>query len=565
MALPVKTSILAFTFLLAPVLSLQAAGGILNQPPPSDATAIEVADGGSDGVIQQNPIHPGRTARGSTILPESESTPQSRAQKALSECERHFQTGKSLLDGQQVDEARHEFDLAVEALMDLPENLPDRAVLERRAEEFIRQIHKYDLESLGAGESPEGLTFTQSPLDGILDLTFPVDPNLKDKVLESVRASSSQLPLVVNDAVLSYINYFSSPRGQKVFMYGWKRAGRYRPMIERVFREEGLPVELIHLAQAESGFMPRALSPKAAAGMWQFIRFTGGLYGLESNPAKDDRLDPEKATRAAARHLHDLYRKTGDWYLAMAGYNCGPLCPERAVQRTGYADFWELCRRNALPKETKNYVPAILAMAIIAKNPSAYGLPAIDQDPELAFDSVHLTAPTSLALLADAADAPVSDLRDLNPSILNSAAPSDSDVRVPIGKGQMVLTALDAVPDAKRLSWRLHRVDASDNLNLIARRFGMAPTAILAANPALDATWFERPREGELVLIPTAPKPEPVHKSARAAKAHGRQSSHGASSVARGSAKSSLRPRSAPRGTQIASATHSKVRRTAAR
>ncbi len=470
-----------------------------------------------------------------------------------------------MLADRRVTEARHEFDLAVDALMDLPENLPDRAMLERRAEEFIREIHKYDLESLGAGESPEGLIFTQSPLDGILDLTFPVDPKLKDKVLESVRASSSELPLVVNDAVLSYINYFSSPRGQKVFMYGWKRAGRYRPMIERVFREEGLPVELIHLAQAESGFMPRALSPKAAAGMWQFIRFTGGLYGLESTREKDDRLDPEKATRAAARHLHDLYRNTGDWYLAMAGYNCGPLCPERAVQRTGYADFWELCRRNALPKETKNYVPAILAMAIIAKDPASYGLPPIDQDPELSFDSVHLTAPTSLALLADAADAPVTDLRDLNPSILRSAAPSDSDVRVPKGRGQMVLTALDAVPDAKRLSWRLHRVGPGDNLTLIARRFGTAPASILAANPALDTTWFERPREGEFVLIPTAPKPEPVHKTVRAAKARGKQASRGASLVARGKGKPALSPKSASHGTQLASATHGKARRTSAR
>jgi membrane-bound lytic murein transglycosylase D len=564
MALPINITLFALSFVLVPVSSLRAAGTI-DQAPPPDAVTIETADNAMDGVIQQNPVHAGRAQRASAVASEDGSALQSRVQKALHECDQHFQAGKSFLANQQVDEARHEFDLAVDALMDLPENLPDRAVLERRAEEFIREIHKYDLEGLGAGESPEGLAFTQSPLDGILDLTFPVDPKLKDKVIESVKASSSELPLVVNDAVLSYINYFSSSRGQKVFMYGWKRAGRYRPMIERVFREEGLPVELIHLAQAESGFMPRALSPKAAAGMWQFIRFTGGLYGLESSNERDDRLDPEKATRAAARHLHDLYRKTGDWYLAMAGYNCGPLCPERAVQRTGYADFWELCRRNALPKETKNYVPAILAMAIIAKDPAAYGFPAIDQDPELAFDSVHLTAPTSLALLADAADAPVSDLRDLNPSILRNAAPPDSDVRVPRGKGQMVLTALDAVPDSRRLSWRLHRVGSGDNLAVIARRFGAAPGAILAANPALDTSWFEQPREGELVLIPTAPKPEPAPKSARAAGAHRKSASRGTALVARGNGKSTLRSKNTSRGTQLASAAHGKPRRTSTR
>jgi len=565
MALPVNITFIALSFILLPLPALPAVGGTADQAPPPDAVTIETADNGSNGIVQPNPPRSSRERRENAALPEDGSALQSRVQRALRECDQHFQSGKTFLADQQVREARHEFDLAVDALMDVPDNLPDRAVLERRAEEFIREIHKYDLESLGAGESPEGLSFTQSPLDGILDMTFPVDPKLKDKVMESVRASSSELPLVVNDAVLSYINYFSSPRGQKVFNYGWKRAGRYRPMIERVFREEGLPVELIHLAQAESGFMPRALSNKAAAGMWQFIRYTGGVYGLESSSEKDDRLDPEKATRAAARHLHDLYRKTGDWYLAMAGYNCGPLCPERAVQRTGYADFWELCRRNALPKETKNYVPAILAMAIIAKNPSEFGLPAIDQDPALSFDSVHLTAPTSLALLADAADAPVSDLRDLNPSILKNAAPPGADVRVPKGRGPVVLTALEAIPDAKRLSWRLHRVGSGDSLPVIARRFGIQPSSILAANPALDALWFEQPREGEFVLIPAAPKPEPViHKSLRAASAQRKQGARG-SAVAHAGGKPALHSRSAAHPVQLASSAHAKARRTSNR
>jgi membrane-bound lytic murein transglycosylase D len=248
----------------------------------------------------------------------------------------------------------------------------------------------------------------------------------------------------------------------------------------------------------------------------------------------------------------------------MAGYNCGPLCPERAVQRTGYADFWELCRRNALPKETKNYVPAILAMAIIAKDPSAYGLPAIDQDPELSFDSVHLTAPTSLVLLADAADAPVSDLRDLNPSVLKNAAPPGSDVRVPKGMGPVVLTALEVVPDSRRLSWRLHRVSSGDTLPLVARRFGIQPASILAANPTLNALWFEQPREGEFVLIPTAPKPEPTRQPGRTAPAQKRQGTRGAM-VARGGSAPTAHSPGASRNVQLASATRSKARRTANR
>jgi len=130
----------------------------------------------------------------------------------------------------------------------------------------------------------------------------------------------------------------------------------------------------------------------------------------------------------------------------MAGYDCGPLCVERAVQRTGYADYWELRRRNVLPRETQNYVPAILAMAIIAKDPAAYGIPLVDQDPELEFDTIRLTAPTHLALLADAADVPASDLRDLNPSVLKNVAPAGAEVRIPAGKGPAVLAALETCP-----------------------------------------------------------------------------------------------------------------------
>src|SRR5437764_9724710 len=132
-------------------------------------------------------------------------------------------------------------------------------------------------------------------------------------------------------------------------------------MIRRIFDQEGVPQELIHLAQAESGFLARAKSRKAAVGMWQFLAWRGREYGLDQTAYSDDRLDPEKATQAAARHLHDLYNEFGDWYLAMAAYNCGPGCVERAVQRTGYADFWELRAHNALPRETQNYVPLILA------------------------------------------------------------------------------------------------------------------------------------------------------------------------------------------------------------
>lgn len=446
------------------------------------------------------------------FTPRNPATPPvSQAQRAVREADRHFQYGKFFIQEGKPEQARQEFDLAMEALMDLPADLPDRALVDRKSEELIRSIHRYDLESLGAGIAPGEAVYTQSPLEEILSLTFPVDPRLKGRTQAEVQAAQSQLPLVVNDAVLSYINYFTSTRGQRTLLNGLKRAGRYREMISRIFAEEGVPQELIHLAQAESGFMPRAVSPKAATGMWQFVRRTGQDYGLNQSTQHDDRLDPEKATRAAARHLSDLYKLSGDWYLAMAAYNCGPYCVERAVQRTGYADFWELHRRNAIPKETRNYVPAILAMAIVSRNLEAYGLQALAPEAPLDYDTIHVAADTNLGLIADAADVPLADIRELNPALIRSVAPAGFDVRVPTRQAREVLAAIEAVPEDKRAAWRLHRISSSDTLASIAKQYSTAANSILAANQ-LDSSFFEAPEDGEVLLIPAAAPKAPVAK-----------------------------------------------------
>ena len=165
-------------------------------------------------------------------------------------------------------------------------------------------------------------------------------------------------------------------------------------------------------------------------------------YGLMQGPSTDDRLDPEKATRAAAKHLHDLYAMFGDWYLAMAAYNCGPGCVQRAVERTGYADFWELRRLNVLPHETANYVPLIVALTIMAKNPKDYDLENLDTDRPVEYETMDLDTPTSLALIADAADRPVSEIQDLNPALLKSAAPAGYQMRVPKGTLAAVIVRL---------------------------------------------------------------------------------------------------------------------------
>jgi membrane-bound lytic murein transglycosylase D len=441
------------------------------------------------------------------------------AEDRVAKARQHVEAGKRYYDLDQLDDARREFDAALDVLLSAPDTLPDRAHLESEVDQIADTIYHYDLQGLGASasEQPE-VVYDQAPLDGILDMTFPTDPNLRPKVKEEIEATVSQLPLQENDAVLSYIHYFSTDRGRKVLVNGLRHSGRYRSLVQRILDDEGVPQELIYLAQAESGFLPRARSYKQAVGMWQFVQFRGREYGLMQGPGTDDRLDPEKATRAAAKHLHDLYAMFGDWYLAMAAYNCGPGCVQRAVERTGYADFWDLRRLNALPKETENYVPIILAVTIMAKNPKDYDLENLDVDPPVQYDTIEVDSATSLGLIADATDRPVSDIQDLNPAVLRSIAPAGYPVRIPKGTLASVTSALDMVPATHRADWRIHRVAAGETLADIAHRYSTSVPALSAANQGagLDA--------GDLLVIPTVSRVSRVPARTAAARSHGKHS-----------------------------------------
>jgi membrane-bound lytic murein transglycosylase D len=487
--------------------------------PPSPKPDAEAADVPSAGATHESPEPPALqtslyAAREvpNYLRTEPKIPPRPQLDQRIRRAEERYQEGrKQYLEGNIV-QARMEFDKAIDTLLASPDSAPDRHVMEKKLEEMVDRIHRFDVEGLGAGDDQETAGYDKSPLQDILELTFPIDPNLKTKVKDQVMATTSQLPLEENDEVLRYINYFSSDRGKKTLIAGLRRAGRYRNMIRRILDEEGVPRELIFLAQAESGFLPRALSRKSATGMWQFVQFRGQQYGLMQTQYTDDRLDPEKSTRAGARHLRDLYQQFGDWYLAMAAYNCGPGCVSKAVQRTGYADFWQLRSRNVLPKETCNYVPLILAMTIMATNAKDYGLEDIDADPPVRYDTVEMAANTNLSLVADLLDIPVSELRDLNPSLLKPVAPAKYMLRIPKDSTQLLMSGLNAVPPDKRTSWRLHRVVEGETLNSIASRYRTAATNIASVNRAS----MDDLRAGDIVVIPAAyTQPAPVKVKAR--------------------------------------------------
>ncbi len=427
---------------------------------------------------------------------------QAEAESLLAKARMHMEAGKRFFQQGDATGARQEFDAAMDVLLSAPDNLPGRPRLESELDQIANTIYRYDLEGLGGASSqlPE-VVYDKSPLDGILDMTFPNDPTLRPKVKEEIEATVSQLPLQENDAVLGYVHYFSTDRGHKVLVGGLRRSGRYRPLIQRILDNEGVPEELIYLAQIESGFLPRARSNKKAVGMWQFVQFRGQEYGLMQGPGTDDRLDPERATRAAAHHLHDLYALFGDWYLAMAAYNCGPGCVQRAVERTGYADFWELTRLNALPRETANYVPLILALTIMSKNPKDYDLDNLEFDRPIEYESMDLEAPTSLALVADAADRPVSEIQDLNPALLKLTAPAGYPLRVPKGTLPSLMMAFDLVPANHRVDWHIHRVLAGETLADIAHRYSTPVSSLTAANQRANV---QAPEPGDLMVVPTA-------------------------------------------------------------
>ena len=405
----------------------------------------------------------------------------------IDQAEKEFQAGQANYQTGHLVAARLNFDNAFNLLL---ESRYEIHADERLQREFDRIVNGASSLELAALEQGDGFTQQKSepaPIDQANDeaneVTFPVDPNVKAQAEVEIRSTHSDLPLMLTDPVVSFLNYFSK-NGKGVLERGLIRSGRYEPMIRRVLKEEGVPQDLIYLAQAESGFHELALSRAGARGMWQFISSRATGYGLARNWWLDERLDPEKSTRAAARHLHDLYNQFGDWYLAMAAYNSGPGNVQQAVRRTGYADFWELYSRNVLPRETKNYVPIIVAVAIMAKNKAQYGLDAIVPDPPATFDTIKITYPVDLRLVAECVDVPVTSLQDLNPSLLRTTTPKDTefDLHLPVGSKDRYQTAIAAIPEDMRVWWRYHRVAPGETLASLSRTYRTPAASIVEAN-----------------------------------------------------------------------------------
>src|SRR5579872_4993678 len=433
----------------------------------------------------------------------------------IAKVEKEYQAGLDNYHAGKAEDAKQNFDNALNALLGSSFDVRSDERLQKEFDHVVQGVNQLYPGGTAAESDSQQEAQQKSepaPIDETNGLTPAADAGTKAKAEAEVKNTHSDLPLMMTDQVAGYIAYFSG-HGRGVFERAYARSGRYHDMIVSTFKQEGLPQDLIYLAQAESGFHPHAVSRVGARGIWQFMAGRGSGYGLHHNMWVDDRQDPEKSTRAAARHLKDLYNQFGDWYLAMAAYNSGPGTVQAAVKRTGYADFWELYRRNVLPKETRNYVPIILAVTIMAKNPSQYGLDEVQMEHPADYDTVTIDYPVDLRLVAECVNSTPSELQDLNPSLLRMTTPRVGKfaLHLPAGTRDDYETAIAAIPTDMRLWWRYHSVHAGDTLPSLARTYHTTVKAIETANH-LDST-SDLESEARLV-IPVAPGKHPASDTA---------------------------------------------------
>jgi membrane-bound lytic murein transglycosylase D len=436
-----------------------------------------------------------------------------KAQQLINRAEGTYRSGVNNYRAGRLEAARSDFDAAVDLMLTSGTDLKADPQLSDEFEHLLNAINTLEMSALKQGTGFSA-PIEAAPLDAADEVTFPANPELKAQVAAELKTTQSDLPLVINDYVAGFISYFSnSKEGHAHLQASLERAGKYQDMIFKDLKDAGVPRDLIYLAVAESGFQPQVVNRHSGAGgMWQFMPFQGA-YGLERNGWFDERFDPEKSSLAYARYMKELYNQFGDWYLAMAAYNWGPGNVQRAVMHTGYADFWELYKRNVLPTATKNYVPGIIAAAIMAKNPKQYGLEGLIPESPVISDTVNVDYAVDLRLVADLTDVSLGEIVSLNPSLLRMTTPRDEDfdLHVPAGTRDEYLKRVAVIPEEKRVSWRFHVVRPGESLDSVASAFHDRPAEIAAANN-LDANALIGAGDELVVPVATfAAVPHPLH------------------------------------------------------
>src|SRR5581483_707060 len=372
--------------------------------------------GAQQGQAKQNPA----PAKKGPLTPEEIKQNEQRAQAVINQAEEHYKKGEELVKKGAINGAGAEFDAALKVIDDLDEDMRNNALVEEYYGKLLEKINNLSAENQQAGP-PETQKYEKSELDELSNVDLSKE-QLKAQAM-TVKAGQYDFDFEITPPVAQFIAYFTEGRGRATMEHGLQRSGRYRKLAEKIFKEEGVPQDMIWLAQVESVWKPLAVSSAAAKGVWQFMPYTGLQYGLNQDAWIDERSNVEKETRAAARYLRYLADYfAGDWLLAMAAYNSGPGRVESGIARCGYADFWEIHKRGLLLKETQNYVPAILASIVVAKNAKSFGFD-VTPDPSMSFDTYDLPAQTDLRVVADLLGTSVDTIQDYNPELRRLVTP----------------------------------------------------------------------------------------------------------------------------------------------
>jgi membrane-bound lytic murein transglycosylase D len=437
-------------------------------------------------------------------LPEPKPDP---IQELITASEQHYQSGERELRAGHLDAARAAFDRAVDVLLESPGGARANPQLSAYFDRLIERISGHELTALAQADGFAEKAAEPASIDELLSITTferpTATPETKKAVADDLQVVVHDVEIPQNSRVLAYVELFTG-RLKGYLEDGLSRGARYLPMIQEVFKAEGLPLDLAYVPLIESAFKPNALSRAKAKGIWQFMRGTALENGLKHDWYIDERADPEKATRAAAKYLKTLHSMFNDWHLALASYNGGPGRVQRAMKRSGRTDFWKLSATSRyLPRETRDYVPLILAAIVIARNPAQYEMEVAPLETPL-YETVTLSGAVDLRRVAEWAGAPVQDIQDLNPELRRWTTPiraSEYELKVPMGSAalinaRMAEQGLDLAPLSH------HTVKKGETLASIAKKLRVSRSDLAEANYLSSKS---RLQTGQRLIIPRAP------------------------------------------------------------
>jgi len=446
---------------------------------------------------------------GTAVQPLPQPTPVTDAViELLTESDRHFQEGREALELGHVERARLEFDLAVSVMLDSPLGGRTEPRIRDHFDRLVDRISAYELRALVVGDGFSESASEPASIDELLAVSATLTPKAADPgLVATVRSDSARhdIDIPLNPRVLSFIELFQG-RMRDFIEEGMRRGSRYLPLIHRAFAAEEVPLDLAYIPLVESAFKTNALSRARARGVWQFIRSTGRHHGLRQDWYIDERSDPEKASVAAAKYLKSLSRMfDGDWRLAMASYNGGPGRVQRAMRRNRADDFWHLAARSkALPRETRDYVPMVLAAIVIARNPAQYGF-NFTPDVPLTYDTVVLDRPVDLRWIAEWTGTTIDEIQNLNPELRRWTTPVRDEayeLKVPAGAHDLVRARMAEAASSELLTLRWHTVTRGESLSSIARQLRVRRTDLAEAN---DMRTSAKLQVGQQLIVPREP------------------------------------------------------------